>query len=38
MESVYKQILVSRIIDIEISLKSHIGKGIVEIMSNKIMD
>ncbi len=35
MESVYKQILVSRIIDFEISLNSHIGKGPVEIMLSK---
>ncbi len=38
MESVYKQILVSRIIDIEISLNSYVGKGPVEIMLSKIID
>ncbi len=38
MKSVFKQILVSRIIDIEISLNSHIGKGSVEIMQSKIKD
>ncbi len=37
MESVYKQSLVSKIIDIEI-LNSHIGKGPVEIMMSKIKD
>ncbi len=38
MECVYKQILVSRIIDIETSLNSHISKGPVEIMLSKIKD
>ncbi len=38
MECVYKQILVSRIIDIETSLNSHIGKVPVEIMLSKIKD
>ncbi len=38
MESVYMQIRVSRIIDIEISLNSHIGKRPVEIKLSKIKD
>ncbi len=38
IECVYKQILVSRIVDIEISLNSHIGKEPVEIMLSKIKD
>ncbi len=38
MDCVYKQILVSRIIDIETSVNSHIGKGPVEIMLSKIKD
>ncbi len=33
-----KQILVSRIIDIELSLNSDIGKGPLEIMLSKIKD
>ncbi len=36
MESVYKQMLVSRIIDIEISFNSQIGKRPVEIMQSKM--
>ncbi len=38
IESVYKQVLFSRIIDIEISLNSHVGKRPVEIMLFKIKD
>ncbi len=36
MERIYKEIIVSRIIDIELSLNSHIVKVPVEIMLSKI--